>query len=148
MPVRVRITLLFTVFVFFILGMVCISVYYFSHTSRIDTMKQRLTNRAITTARFLSYTGFFGMELVKRIDSLTTISLNSKAVKAYNYKNQAIYSYSDKPGDTLSVDPSILDDARVNGSAYFTIGKKEAIAYHYVDNSLRTVIIAAGVDEE
>lgn len=148
MPVRLRITVLFTLLVFLILGLVCISVYYFSHTSRINTIKQRLTNRAVSTAKFLSYTGFFGTELVKRIDSLTTISLKGKAVKAYDYKNKPIYSYSDHPGDTLSVDEAVLDEARINGSVYFTIGQKEAVAYHYVDKSLRTVIIAAAEDEE
>ncbi|HEY0731026.1 MAG TPA: sensor histidine kinase, partial [Chitinophagaceae bacterium] len=59
MPVRLRITLLFTLLVFIILGLVSASVYYFSTASRIDLVKNRLINRAITTARLLSETDVF-----------------------------------------------------------------------------------------
>ena len=54
MPVRLRITLLFSLFAFIILGVVCSSIYYFSYQTRLNGIKTRLTNRAITTARLLS----------------------------------------------------------------------------------------------
>ena len=148
MPVRLRITFLFAALVFIILSVVCTTAYYFSYTSRINTIKTRLANRAITTARLLSQREIFNRELVQRIDSFTTISLKNKAVQAYDYKNRKVYNYSDVPGDTLNIDVSILDDARVRGNFYFTIGNKEAVAYHYVDRNNRIVIISAGEDEE
>ena len=77
MPVRLRITLLFTLLVFVILSIVCVGIYYFSYTSRINSINARLTNRAITTARLLSQREIFDFRLIQRIDSFTTITLKS-----------------------------------------------------------------------
>lgn len=148
MPVRLRITFLFTLVVCFILGVVCAAIYYFSYMSRVQTITSRLTNRAITTARLLSRSEFFDRELVAHIDSLATISLKDKSVQAYNYQNKKIYSYSDLPGDTLAITDKILDDARVKQSFYFREGIKEAVAYHYTGQNARIVIICAARDED
>ncbi len=85
MPVRIRITLVFTVLVFIILTLVCSSIYYFSYTSRVNTIKTRLTNRAITFGRLLSRSEVFSNELVKRIDSLTSIAYTNRVIQAYDY---------------------------------------------------------------
>jgi two-component system, OmpR family, sensor histidine kinase ArlS len=147
MPVRLRITFLFTLVVAFILGIVCVAIYYFSNTSRVELIRTRLTNRAITTVRLLTRSGVFDRDLVAHIDSLTTISLKNKSVQAYNYQNKLIYSYSDVPGDTLIITDEILDDARVKQRHYFTKGEKEAVAYHYTDQNARIVIVCAARDE-
>ncbi len=146
MPVRLRITLLFTGLVFIILLLVCVSVYYFSYTSRIENIKTRLANRALTTGRLLSQSEIFDKELIRRIDSSTTIALKNKVVKAYDHNNMQVYSYADQPGDTLEVDKEILDDARVSGSIYFRRGKKDAVAYHYTNEKARVVMVTAGED--
>lgn len=148
MPVRLRITLLFALLVFIILSIVCGGVYYFSYTSRINNIKSRLTNRAITTARLLSQKEIFDQKLVQRIDSSTTISLKNKVVQAYDYNDRKTYNYSDVIGDTLSIDKETLNDARINGTIYFTIHRKEVIGYHYVDSNSRLVIISAAEDVE
>lgn len=146
MPVRLRITFLFTLILFFILGMVCLAIYYFSYTSRIATIKTRMTNRCITTARLLSQEGIFDRQLIARIDSSTTIALKNKTIQAYNYQNKLIYSYSDVPRDTLHISEDILDDARVRESFHFLDGEKDAVAYHYTDENARIVIICAAED--
>ena len=148
MAVRFRITFLFTLLVFIILFLVCGSVYYFSYKSRINTIKTRLTNRAITIGRLLSQAEFFSNRLVQKVDSATSIALTHKIIQAYDYQNNKIYQFSSVPGDTLAVRPAILDDARVKGSLYFTVADREVVAYHYTDNKARIVMIAAGKDEE
>lgn len=148
MPVRLRITLLFSLFAFVILTIVCGSIYYFSYQSRLNTIKTRLTNRAITTARLLSQREKFDNELVRRIDSLTTIALKAKTVQAYDYRNQKIYTYTDLANDTLSIPDETLDNARVSGTIFFLSGDKEAVAYHYADSSSRMVVVTAAEDEE
>ena len=119
MPVRLRITLLFTLMVFIILGIVCVFIFYFSQRSWSETMKTRLANRAITTARLLSTSGLFDRELVHRIDSLTTLTLKDKSVQAYNHSDKIIYNYSDKAGDTISVTPELLHKARLTSNGYY-----------------------------
>lgn len=66
-------------------------------------------------------------------------------MQAYDYKNNKIYSYSDAP-DTLRVSEDILNDARVNKIRFFTVGNKEAIAFHYSDNNARIVVVSAAED--
>ena len=146
MPVKLRITLLFGSIVLLILLLVCGSVYYFSRTERTNDIVLRLTNRAITRARLMGQHNF-GQDMLQAIDSATMMSLKDKTLQAYNYLGEKIYSYSDKPDDTLTVDNRILDDARVKGSVYFRIGKKEAVAYHHIDPGKRIVVVAAAYDE-
>ena len=148
MPVRLRIALLFSLFVFIILSIVCGGIYYFSYQSRLNTIKTRLTNRAITTAALLNQREIFDRELIRRIDSSTTIALKNKSVQAYDYQDNRIYSYSDVAGDTLKVSGDILDNARVSGTYFFIAGEKESIAYHYAGNNMRMVVIVAAEDEE
>lgn len=146
MPVKLRITLLFGSIVLLILLLVCGSVYYFSRTERTNDIVLRLTNRAITRARLMGQPNF-GQDMLQTIDSATMMSLKDKTLQAYNYLGEKIYSYSDEPDDTLTVDNRILDDARVKGTVYFRIGKKEAVAYHHIDPGKRIVVVAAAYDE-
>lgn len=148
MPVRVRITLIFSLLVFIILSLVCSGIYYFSYQTRINNIKTRLTNRAITTARLLSQREVFARDLIKRIDSSTTLALQNKTVQAYNYQNRRIYLFNDDPADTVHISQDILDDARVKGSIYFTEGNREVVAYHYTSHNSRIVMVVAGEDVE
>jgi two-component system, OmpR family, sensor histidine kinase ArlS len=146
MPVRLRITLLFSLLVFIILGVVCGSIYFFSYKSRIKAIEKRLTNRAITTARLLSQSGYFDRRMVGRIDSLTTLSLTNKSVQAFNSQDQKLYDYADAPADTLHITAEMLEDARAQSSYYFTQRGKEAIAYYYVTGDASIVIICGAKD--
>src|SRR5687767_11805811 len=148
MPVKLRITLLFCLIVFFILAMVCATVFYFSYTERTNNIRTRLTNRAITLARLLGQSQVFDHNLIRKIDSSTMLAMKDKTFQAYDYLNNRIYSYSDAPVDTLHIDTVILDDARVKGTIYFKIGNKEAVAYHYANPTTRIVAITAAYDEE
>ncbi len=148
MPVRSRITLLFSMLAFFILSIVCASVYYFSYQLRIDTIISRLANRAVTTARLLSQREIFDESLVKRIDSSTTLSLKNKVVKAYNENNVQIYNYAEKPEDQLFFNTDVLDKARKHGSYYFVKNEREGVAYYYNHDNDHIVVITAGEDAE
>lgn len=145
MPVRLRITLLFTLAVFIILGIVCAGIYYFASSSRTTTIKTRLTNRAITTARLLKQSEIFDRQLISRIDSSTTLALKNISVQAYNLNGKRIYSYSDVSKDTLTIGPEVLSKTQEKGILFFTKDKKEAIAYY---NNADIVTIYAGEDED
>lgn len=147
MPVRLRITFLFSLLAFIILSIVCTGIYYFFYQSRIAHIKTRLTNRAITTGRLLSQREIFDKELVQRIDSSTTIALKNKTVQAYDYQDRVIYRYSDVPGDFLKINLQVLKNARLNDDYFFNVGQKEAVAYHYTDNNTQLVIVTAAEDE-
>ncbi|HEX2606868.1 MAG TPA: HAMP domain-containing sensor histidine kinase [Flavisolibacter sp.] len=148
MPVRLRITFLFTLLVMILLGLVCVSVYYFSYSARREAIKSRLTNRSITTGRLLAQKEIFDRDLVRQIDSLTTLSLKDKVVQAYNDRNQRIYYYSDDPNDALTISAGMLDETRHKGFSYFTVGGREAAAYYYATRNASFVVVSAAVDVE
>lgn len=148
MPVRLRITLIFSLLVAIILAMVCAGIYYFSYQARLNTIKTRLTNRAITTARLLSQRETFDRELVRRIDAATTIALNNKSVEAYNTMDDRIYRYSDLPADTLSITPFDLAAVRLKQQLFIAEGRKERVGYHYQQHGSDIVVFVAGEDAE
>jgi two-component system sensor histidine kinase ArlS len=149
MPVKIRITLLFTLLVVGILSLVCCSVYYFSYTNRIKDIQIRLTNRAITTGRLLGQGGIFDQALIRKIDASTSLAMKDKVVEAYDRDDKKIYWYSDNPGDTLHVKEEIIDkvEKQRNTRVYFTKGNKDAIAYYYDDGGVSFIIVAAAYDE-
>jgi two-component system sensor histidine kinase ArlS len=146
MPVRIRITLLFAILAVIILGIVCGEIYYFSYSKRISTIKTRLTNRAITTARLLYQREIFHQSLVQQIDSLTTLSLKNKIVQAYDNQNKKIYDYSDVPGDSIPVPPGIFNNEKTEESHFFSFGTKEAVAYQYYHGEAKITVVSAGED--
>src|SRR5580704_15209620 len=121
MPVKIRITLLFTLLVWGILTLVCTSVYYFSYTNRIKDIQTRLANRAITTGRLLSQGGIFDQVLIRKIDASTSVAMRDKVVEAYDSLDKRIYWYSDSISDTIRTDRRFIDRARNerNSSLYF-----------------------------
>jgi two-component system sensor histidine kinase ArlS len=148
MPVKIRITLLFTLLAWAILTLVCGSVYYFSYTNRIKDIQTRLANRAITTGRLLSQTGVFDQAQIRKIDSSTAVAMQNKVVEAYDGADRRVYWYSDKPADTIRTNKSVIDRARADKSPiFFSEGPKDAVAFDYSDENASFVIIAAAYDE-
>jgi len=147
MPVKIRITLLFTLLVVGILTLVCGSVYYFSYTNRIADIRIRLTNRAITTGRLLSQGGVFDQALLRKIDASTSMAMQDKVMEAYDSADRKVYWYSDGPEDTLSVVKEVIERVRKasDGALYFTQGRRDAVGVDYKDGGL--VIVAAAYDE-
>jgi two-component system sensor histidine kinase ArlS len=144
MSKRLKITLIFTLIMFLLLSLLCGLIYYFSYTSRKEEMKTHLMNRALVTANMLDRPNLFDKILMNRIDSAILISIKNKSIQVYNNNNRKIYVYSDKPGDTLHIENDILNRTRTKNNFYFTVGKREAIAYND-DNG--HVIVAAAYDE-
>jgi two-component system sensor histidine kinase ArlS len=148
MSVRIKITLLFAVIVLSILALVCGSVYYFSYTNRLNTIKTRLTNWGVTTARLMSQSALFGHQLLLKIDASTALALQNKTVQAYDSLGNQIYVYSDSASDTTHVDNALLAKARFRGDIYFTLGNREAVAHYYRDKNASFVMVATAFDEE
>lgn len=145
MPVRLRITLLFTATVCIILLVVETTVYYISYKSRLNFIKTRLTNRAVNIASLLSRSEVFNSQLIQKIDTSTSVSVRDKEIQVYDRQNNKIYSYSDRPLDTIVINEKILQDAKQKGEIYFTKGRKEAIALYNKNAGL--VIVSATYDE-
>jgi two-component system sensor histidine kinase ArlS len=75
MPVRIKITLFFTLIMFLLLSLLCGIIYYFSYTTRLDNIKTHLMSRALTTANLLSQPEIFDSIIMSKIDASTTIEI-------------------------------------------------------------------------
>ncbi len=148
MPIRLRITFLFTLAVFLILGIVCLAIYYFSENSRLNTIRKRLSNRALTMERLITQDEIFNRELLRRIDSSTALSLTNKSVQVFNAGNRRVYNYRENSEDSILVTTQLLDDIRDAGILYFAEGNKEVVGYHDREQPDGLVVISAAEDED
>src|SRR5689334_23284565 len=114
MPVRIKITLLFTTIMFALLSLLCGFIYYFSYSTRLENIKSHLTNRALTTANMLRQPHIFDSQLMHKIDSSILRSIKNKSIQVYDAYNKSIYVYSDNLNDTLKINDKILNEARSN----------------------------------
>jgi len=148
MPIRLKITLLFTLLVIIIWATVCSGIYYFSSIARIETIQKRLSNRAITTSRFLQQSEIFDQGLIRRIDSSTTLALKRKSVQAYRIYGERVYYYSENAGDTISVGSSLLQETFQKGTVYFEEGTKDVVAYYDKETQNDLIVICAAEDAD
>lgn len=133
---------------FLLLSLLCGLIYYFFYINRLENIKAHLTNRALTTAKMLDQPEVFDQKLMNKIDSTIVRSIRNKSIQVYNSHNKYVYIYSDLPGDTLSITDNMLDEARTKKNVFFSVEKKEAIAYYKNNNNDHIVIVAAAFDEE
>ena len=146
MTVRNKITLLFALIVFLLLSLLCGCVYYFAYHDRAENIRTQLTNAALSADKMLGQSKIFNQELMNKIYSSRVIALKNKTVQAYNENNKRIFAYSETLTDIVPVDKYILDQARANGSHFFSVGNREAIAYLNATN--RIVTVTAAFDED
>ena len=97
MAVRLKITLLFTAIMAFLLAVLCGCVYYFSYFSRLENIKAHLTNRALITSGMLHQPGVFNDKLMSKIDATLVRSIKNKSIQVYNDANEKLYGFSDTP---------------------------------------------------
>lgn len=148
MSVRIRITLLFAAMVLIILALVCGSVYYFSYTNRVNSIKTRLTNWAITTGRLLSQSTVFDRQMLLKIDASTRSAMRDKSVMAFDRNNRQIYNYNDSSSDIIKIPVTTLSRTRKDGNVYFSDGNRDVILHFYNEGNFRLVMVAAAFDED
>ncbi|MEO7264414.1 MAG: HAMP domain-containing sensor histidine kinase [Ferruginibacter sp.] len=148
MPVRIKITLFFTLIMFLLILLFCGIIFYFSYTNRLDNIKTHLTNRTLTTASLLSQPKIFDSTIISKIDATTReiTAITNESIQAYNQLNKRIYAYSDIPDESIQISNDILNEAKLKTTYFFTVGDKEAIARYYSADKL--VIIAAAYDAD
>ena len=121
MPIRIRITVIFTLLVALVLTIVCLSVYFFSYTLRVNTIQTRLINKAITIGNLLDQSDFSAEKLVSRIESSTFLSYSDKVTQVYDYNNNKTYEYKENAKSFVSIAPELLKQARLQEKIFFKI---------------------------
>ncbi len=148
MKVQQKIILAFLALTGTILFLSCILIYNISAWQRKQDFKNRLKNRATTTASLLFEVEEVNEVILKKVDSVTVNALYGESIAIYSSRNQLIYRNT-KPGiDTLPVDKNLLNNARSNRTHFFSVEQKEAIAFSYPAKSGEAIVIAAAEDKD
>ena len=143
---RIKIILLFTGIMFLLLSLLCGFVYSFFYSNRISIIKTQLTNRAFIVTYMMHHPATYNQQLMQTIDSSTLSVLKTKLVQVYDISNKIIYSYNNKPADSILVSTDLIDRSRKQEKIYFTSGDKDAVLYY--DKESGNVILAAAYDAE
>lgn len=146
MTIKLKITLLFTLIMSLLLSLLCISIYYFFQNTQLENIRTQLISRAMTTANMLGQPGTFDKNLINRIDRAMVRPIKNKSIQAYDHHNKPIYFYSDAPEDTIQVSARLLKEARKKTVVFFSVGRKDVVAYADANNSNEYVIVASAVD--
>ena len=148
MAVRLKITLLFTAIMAFLLAVLCGCVYYFSYFSRLENIKAHLTNRALITSGMLHQPGVFNDKLMSKIDATLVRSIKNKSIQVYNDANEKLYGFSDTPADSLRVTEQILEQLKLKRDIFFSDRTREAIGYYDDAGDQSYLIFVSAFDEQ
>ncbi|MBD0331969.1 MAG: sensor histidine kinase, partial [Chitinophagaceae bacterium] len=86
--------------------------------------------------------------LMNKIDSAMVRPIKNKSIQAYNVQNEKVYFYCDTPVDTINIKDELLNEARSKKIVFFTVGRKDVIAYYDNNNTDKMVIVASAFDAE
>lgn len=144
MQIRLRLTLQFSVVVFFFLVLSFGLIYYFLFRYNQEQFHDRLYAKAITSARLLLHIEQVDSSLLKIIDRAKSDVLFSENITIYDSANTEIYTNN----DTIFFDlrPEALDAVRRNGTRYFSYKEFEVVGVRFRDQQSEFVVIAGAID--
>ncbi len=146
MSIKYKIAFLFAVLVTFFLIVVSFSVYFFSKKNRENTFETRLKNRAISTANVYAGISDSNLSVLQKMDTASVASLYNRSIVIIGFGNSFDYQFSDKPGDSLSLEKNIIERAKIENEYYFDYRNKKAVAIHRVNNTKNFLVAVAAAD--
>ena len=148
MSIKVRISLLFALFVTVILLLLNISIYYFTSVDRKEIFKKRLKNRAISTAQSYAATAQDNLSMLQKMDITGLASLHNKSVFIFSLDDKPLYTFDDDGKDSLFLSKDIIEKAKTQKEFYFLIDNKEGVALQYNSSEGNFVVAVAAYDED
>jgi signal transduction histidine kinase len=145
MQIRLRLTLQFSLVVFFFLVMSFGLIYFFLFRYNQEQFHERLYAKAITSARLLLHIEQVDSSLLKIIDRAKSDVLYSENITIYDSANTEIYTNN----DTIFFDlkPEALNAVRRSGTRYFSYKEFEVVGVRFRDRHAEFVVIAGAIDE-
>ncbi len=104
MQIKYRITLVYSIIVTIILLLFCTAIYIFSYQDMVSRFKDRLLNKANSTAE-LYRSPDFDYQLIKIINHTFPSSLYKKSIYVLDYKNSKRFVYNDPDAQHFARSP-------------------------------------------
>lgn len=146
MKIRSRLTLQFLLMDGAIMIIMSAAIYFFSSGFRRDDFYNRLENKANITARLLIEVEEIDLDLLKKIETDSPISLPREKIIILDYKNDTLYS-SDINKE-IYVYTNLVNRIRLEGKIKYRQGDYEVLGLLYTERYDRFVVIAAAVDTD
>jgi signal transduction histidine kinase len=146
MQIRTRLTLQFLLIGGAIMIIASAAIYLSSSRFRRDDFKNRLRNKAISTATLLFDRDKAEAYDFLRIEKESPINLQNEKIIILNFKNDTVYS-SDHSGD-IKVGAGVLERIRSGNKVSYVKDSYEVLGTLYSTKYDRFVIIAAATDIE
>lgn len=149
MKIRYKIMLLFTLLVTAIISLLAGSVYYFARLERVEVFDKRLRSRAAYNAQLLHIMGDSAFSMLRRMDTANTaVGTASRSIRVISDEGRLLYRFDMLNYPPFKLAPDLLDQARINGEKFFTIGDLEAVAIHRVSANHGFFVVVAGHDDD
>lgn len=143
MQIRTRLTIQFAAVVFSFLLISFGLVYYFTYRYNRDQFRERLSSRAITTARLLNL-HVVDSTLLTVIDHTKTGILFGESVTIYDKTGREIYANNDTV--SFSLPSETLRRIHEQGSLFFKYGNYQVSAHQLTDKEDSYVVISGAID--
>ncbi|HYM93967.1 MAG TPA: HAMP domain-containing sensor histidine kinase [Chitinophagaceae bacterium] len=147
MSIRLKIALLFTLFVS---GLLIISFWTVNTWLASKTkfqFQQRLKNRTVSIARLWSISDTLIQNVMNNLDSGSVASLKNKYVGIFDYNNKIHYQYADDSADIQKPPQVYIDKAKKNGEVFFSEGKRDGYIFRYSDPGHNILVTTIAFDE-
>lgn len=147
MKVRYKIAAAFMALTILVLCTLCGFIYFKTAAQQEKDFTRRLHNRALTIASLLFKLSGNDYQLLSKLDSATTNMLVSENINVYNNRNQRIYRFARNVADTISNDPALLNEVRLNGYVATKKQGKQVVAIYYQKAESPVVVVISAIDE-
>lgn len=145
MPIRYRITLVYTVIVAIVLSLFSLSIYYYAYSSKQKKFETELTSQAISTCALLTVSDFDAQK-VKEVCRTSFKGQEQKSIAVYDYTYRRIFTYNDEGVTALNAPPKLLKKASAEKPVLFEDGDRKALAIKYISGAGSYTIVASAVD--
>ena len=146
MSIKYKIALLFALLSSIILSVAGLTVYFFSHKERADAFRNRLHNRALSTAKIAADVTDGNYSLISKLDTASVSSLYNKSIAVFSTQHLPLYQYTDTPGNEIILSVKTMEGLKVNNEQFFQYKKRGAVAIHYINRSSNFIVAVAAQD--
>lgn len=144
MQIRQRLTLQFSVVVFFFLLLSFSLIYFFTYWNSLNEFRVRLHDKAITSATLLLRIDEVDSSLLKAIDRAKHDVLYKENITVYDSADREIYTNNDTV--SFQIEPGLLASIRSSGNRYFRYHEFEVSGIRFRDKQGEYVVLAGAVN--
>lgn len=144
MQIRQRLTLQFSVVVFFFLVLSFSLIYFLTYHYNREEFRERLNDKAITSATLLLRIEQVDSSLLKVIDRAKHDVLYMENITVYDSSDRVVYTNNDSVN--FQLEPGLLASIRETGNRYFRYHEFDVSGIRFRDKQGEYVVLAGAID--